>query len=276
MDSGGGRDGGPRPSARRGCAACTAQRHHRRPAGRCWLSGCPRPGRTGAGPNDKNPPAARTKAARPAPGPGGSGAVPRRADHQDPSAGGPPLPPAGTGDHRGAAPRQPGVQPLMDRLRIARRGTGRPRTRPGRLLGDKAYSNKKIRAPPAATPTSRPPSPNRPTRSPTGADGASAAGGRLASMRVATKHRNTMERAFNKLQGQFRAVAMRTTSATTSTGAPLTSPRSRSGSATPSTKIHETRPSRPPSQPVVHPHDRSRPADHPDSLSLARGSALRR
>ena len=34
----------------------------------------------------------------------------------------------------------------MDRLRIARAGPGHPRTRPGRLLGDKAYSSKKIRA----------------------------------------------------------------------------------------------------------------------------------
>ena len=37
-------------------------------------------------------------------------------------------------------------EPLMARLRIARAGPGRPRTRPGRLLGDKAYSSKKIRA----------------------------------------------------------------------------------------------------------------------------------
>jgi hypothetical protein len=37
-------------------------------------------------------------------------------------------------------------EPLMDRLRIARAGPGHPRTRPGRLLGDKAYSSKKIRA----------------------------------------------------------------------------------------------------------------------------------
>ena len=36
--------------------------------------------------------------------------------------------------------------PLMDRLKIARRGRGRPRTRPGRVLGDKAYSSAAIRA----------------------------------------------------------------------------------------------------------------------------------
>jgi hypothetical protein len=33
----------------------------------------------------------------------------------------------------------------MGQLRIARRGGGRPRTRPGRVLGDKAYSAAAIR-----------------------------------------------------------------------------------------------------------------------------------
>jgi hypothetical protein len=37
-------------------------------------------------------------------------------------------------------------EPLMGQLRIARRGPGRPRTRPGRVLGDKAYSSSAIRA----------------------------------------------------------------------------------------------------------------------------------
>jgi transposase len=36
--------------------------------------------------------------------------------------------------------------PLMSQLRIARCGPGRPRTRPGRVLGDKAYSSTAIRA----------------------------------------------------------------------------------------------------------------------------------
>lgn len=35
---------------------------------------------------------------------------------------------------------------LMDRLRVARRGCGRPRTRPDRVLGDKAYSSRPLRA----------------------------------------------------------------------------------------------------------------------------------
>jgi hypothetical protein len=36
-------------------------------------------------------------------------------------------------------------EPLMDRLRTARVGPGRPRTRPDRLLADKAYSNRQVR-----------------------------------------------------------------------------------------------------------------------------------
>lgn len=39
-----------------------------------------------------------------------------------------------------------GFAPVMDRIRIRRRGRGRPRTRPGRVLADKAYSSKAIRA----------------------------------------------------------------------------------------------------------------------------------
>ena len=36
--------------------------------------------------------------------------------------------------------------PLMDQVRIARRGMGRPRTRPGAAMGDKAYSSAANRA----------------------------------------------------------------------------------------------------------------------------------
>jgi transposase len=35
---------------------------------------------------------------------------------------------------------------MMDRIRIHRRDRGRPRTRPGQVLADKAYSGKAIRA----------------------------------------------------------------------------------------------------------------------------------
>ena len=37
-------------------------------------------------------------------------------------------------------------EPVMQRITIRRRGGGRPRTRPGRVLADKAYSSKAIRA----------------------------------------------------------------------------------------------------------------------------------
>ena len=36
--------------------------------------------------------------------------------------------------------------PLLEAVRIARRGTGRPRTRPGRAMADKAYSSAANRA----------------------------------------------------------------------------------------------------------------------------------
>jgi transposase len=39
-----------------------------------------------------------------------------------------------------------GFEPVMRRLRILRRGPGRPRTRPGQVLADKAYSSRSIRS----------------------------------------------------------------------------------------------------------------------------------
>jgi transposase len=39
-----------------------------------------------------------------------------------------------------------GLRPVLAAIRIRRRGPGRPRTRPGRVLGDKAYSSRAIRA----------------------------------------------------------------------------------------------------------------------------------
>src|SRR3954466_8723255 len=39
-----------------------------------------------------------------------------------------------------------GLRPVMAGIRIGRRGPGRPRTRPDRVLGDKAYSSRAIRA----------------------------------------------------------------------------------------------------------------------------------
>ena len=98
-------------------------------------------------------------------------------------------------------------EPLMGQLRIARRGSGRPRTRPGRVLGDKAYSSAAIRAHLRARgikATIPEPSDQARNRSRRGA-----AGGRPPAFDPAAyKQRNTVERAFGKLR-QHRAVATR-------------------------------------------------------------------
>jgi transposase len=96
----------------------------------------------------------------------------------------------------------------MGRLRIRRIGPGRPRTRPGRLLADKAYSNRTIRAYlrrrriKATIPEK---SDQRKARAAKGSKG----GRPPAFDTEAYKQRNTVERANNKLKA-FRAVAMRT------------------------------------------------------------------
>ena len=97
--------------------------------------------------------------------------------------------------------------PLMDRLRIARRGRGRPRTRPGRVLGDKAYSSGAIRAHvrrrgiKATIPEPADQARNRLRRG--------SGGGRPPAFDAAAyKQRNTVERAFGQLR-QHRAVATR-------------------------------------------------------------------
>ncbi len=99
-------------------------------------------------------------------------------------------------------------EPLMARLRIRRRGPGRPRTRPGRLLADKAYSNRKIRSYlrrrriKATIPEK---SDQHKARAAKGSEG-----GRPPVFDTeAYKKRNTVERANNKLKA-FRGVAMRT------------------------------------------------------------------
>jgi transposase len=97
--------------------------------------------------------------------------------------------------------------PLMDRLKIARRGPGRPRTRPGRMLGDKAYSSAAIRAHlrrrgiKATIPEPADQARNRRQRG--------RRGGRPPAFDpTAYKQRNTVERAIGKLR-QHRAVATR-------------------------------------------------------------------
>ena len=97
-------------------------------------------------------------------------------------------------------------EPLTNRLRIRRSGAGRPRTRPDRLLADKAYSNRKTRAHlrrrgiiatiPEKTDQQK-------TRTVKGS-----AGGRPPAFDPESyKQRNTVERTINKLK-DFRAVAM--------------------------------------------------------------------
>lgn len=100
-----------------------------------------------------------------------------------------------------------GFAPLLARLRVRRCGRGRPRTRPGVLLGDKAYSARRIRdqlrrrriraviAEPADQTA------NRRRRG--------SAGGRPPAFDAdAYRQRNTVERAVRKLKAH-RAVAMR-------------------------------------------------------------------
>lgn len=100
-----------------------------------------------------------------------------------------------------------GFEPVMTRLRIARQGPGRPRTRPGRVLADKAYSSRGIRSHLRRRGIQ--------TVIPEPADQArhrrrrGSSGGRPVTYDVdAYRLRNTVERAINKLRG-YRAVATR-------------------------------------------------------------------
>jgi transposase len=97
--------------------------------------------------------------------------------------------------------------PLTGRLKIARRGPGRPRTRPGRVLCGKAYSSAAIRGHlrrrgiRVTIPEPADQVRNRLRRG--------SAGGRPAALDAAAyKQRNVAERAFCQLR-QYRAVATR-------------------------------------------------------------------
>jgi transposase len=97
--------------------------------------------------------------------------------------------------------------PLLEQVRIARRGTGRPRTRPGRAMADKAYSSAANRAwlrrrgIQAVIPVKEDQKKNRRARG--------RSGGRPPAFDAGPyKERNTVERCFSKLK-QFRAVATR-------------------------------------------------------------------
>lgn len=101
-----------------------------------------------------------------------------------------------------------GFDPVMARLRILRRGPGRPRTRPDAVLGDKAYSSAGIRAHlrrrgiKAVIPVKDDQAAARVKKG--------SRGGRPPVFdEVAYRDRNTVERAVARLK-RFRAVALRT------------------------------------------------------------------
>jgi transposase len=97
--------------------------------------------------------------------------------------------------------------PLLDQVRIARRGPGRPRTRPGRAMADKAYSSAANRAYlrrrgiQAVIPVKEDQKNNRRARGRSGGRPPDFDPGRY-------EERNTVERCFSRLK-QFRAVATR-------------------------------------------------------------------
>jgi hypothetical protein len=100
-----------------------------------------------------------------------------------------------------------GFEPVMGRLQIRRRGPGRPRTRPGQVLADKAYSSRSIRSHlrrrriRAVIPEPIDQTRHRARRG--------SGGGRPVSFDPdAYRLRNTVERAVNKLRS-YRAVATR-------------------------------------------------------------------
>lgn len=96
---------------------------------------------------------------------------------------------------------------VLDGIRVPRAGTGRPRTTPDRVLGDKAYSSRAIRrllrrrGIAATIPERRDQAANRRRRG--------AHGGRPPAFdKVVYRDRNVVERCFARLK-QFRAIATR-------------------------------------------------------------------
>ncbi|CAH9420040.1 Mobile element protein [Streptomyces globisporus] len=96
---------------------------------------------------------------------------------------------------------------VIDAIRVPRIGPGRPRTRPDHVLGDKGYSSKAIRAwlrrrgIPHTIPERADQTGNRARRG--------RRGGRPPAFdREVYKHRNVVERCFNRLK-QWRGIATR-------------------------------------------------------------------
>ncbi|MFJ5135898.1 transposase [Streptomyces sp. NPDC088707] len=109
---------------------------------------------------------------------------------------------------------------VMEAIRAPRIGPGRPRVRPKHVLGDRGYSAKAIRAwlrrrgIPHTIPERAYPARNRARRG--------SRGGRPQAFdREACKHRNVVERAFNRLK-QWRGLATRNDKTTESYEAALT------------------------------------------------------
>jgi transposase len=119
------------------------------------------------------------------------------------------LPAAGARDHRRATARLAGLRPAD----AAAEGdpppaTGPARTRPDRLLADKAYSNRKIRTE-LRRRRIKATIPEKADQQKTRAAKGSAGGRPPAFDGESYKARNAVERAINKLK-DFRAVAVRT------------------------------------------------------------------
>ncbi len=97
--------------------------------------------------------------------------------------------------------------PLMESLSVARLGPGRPRTRPDKVLGDKAYSsraNRRLLRERSIEAVISEPASQKANRKRRGQ-----AGGRPPAFNAETyKKRNTVERAFNVFK-QWRGLATR-------------------------------------------------------------------
>ena len=160
---------------------------------------CPRSWSGGTRPNDKNPAARPGREALGRSRGGLSTKIHLAADRRCR-----PVPRILTPGQHGDCPQ---FIPLMRAVRIARRGKGRPRTRPGRAMADKAYSSAANRAYlrrrgiQAVIPVKEDQKKHRRNRG--------SAGGRPPAFDAARyRERNTVERCFAKLK-QFRAVATR-------------------------------------------------------------------